>query len=383
MKISLFNTYKIVVPIDEYLMEYFQENNIQAEFIVLNKAYRKTQTLGNYNYRLIKLPRIIQKNKLLSQIYYGFRVVIDLIFNKSDLFILFTQPPFFFIVFSFILRLRKKKYFLYVMDVYPDLLFATFSNFPFKNIINRLSSHSYKNASKVIVLGECMKKRIVSRGINIENIILLPNSSHLLVSQKSDTRLIKEKHPELKDKFILLYSGNMGVPHIFTTIKKVAKQFRNKHDKILFVFVGSGKRLDEIKEVIHYNNVILLDSLDDVLFHQITELADCHLITLSPEYTGISVPSKFYSSLAAGKPVLFEGSNECELAKQISHYQIGKVIEPYNINQLSVAILEYYWNPDKKEIHGKKALELYNHNFSKEALKNLYTNTLGKIIHEK
>ena len=51
------------------------------------------------------------------------------------------------------------------------------------------------------------------------------------------------------------------------------------------------------------------------------------MASLRPSWTGVVVPSKFFGSLAAGRPVLFAGSRETAIAQWISEYGVGWVLD--------------------------------------------------------
>jgi len=113
----------------------------------------------------------------------------------------------------------------------------------------------------------------------------------------------------LGQKFVVGYSGNFGRAHDFATVLDAAAMLRDLRD-VHFLFVGNGAQLPWVQA-----RVAAL-GLTDVSFRPYQPLdrlalslsvPDLHLVSLKPELEGLIVPSKFYSVLAAGRPVLFVG----------------------------------------------------------------------------
>src|SRR5262249_20173242 len=120
----------------------------------------------------------------------------------------------------------------------------------------------------------------------------------------------------LSDRFVVGYSGNLGVAHEFETIIEAADMLRERRD-IVFLFVGGGARLQ------HLNDQVRQRGLQNVVFRpyqaraRLTEslcVPDVHLVCLRTDMEGLVVPSKFYGVLAAGRPCLFIGDPEGEVA---------------------------------------------------------------------
>jgi hypothetical protein len=64
------------------------------------------------------------------------------------------------------------------------------------------------------------------------------------------------------------------------------------------------------------------------LLPQSLSVAHVHLISLRPEFVGVSVPSKLYGAMASGRPILFVGPSRCETADAIADARCGITIDP-------------------------------------------------------
>ena len=100
----------------------------------------------------------------------------------------------------------------------------------------------------------------------------------------------------LDDKFVAMYSGNLGLAHSFDEFLEAARRLRDRDD-IVFLFVGDGPRLAEVRaaqEAEGLTNIRFLDYFPREQLHASLSLADVHLISMRPEMTGIVVPGKLY-----------------------------------------------------------------------------------------
>jgi hypothetical protein len=93
---------------------------------------------------------------------------------------------------------------------------------------------------------------------------------------------------------------------------------------------------------------------------------DIGLITLSPGMYGLGVPSKVYNILSAGKPILFVGDKDAEIARYIHKYDVGWSFTWDNTTAL-MEFLNGLSEADKNIIHkkGQNARLLVEKKFTK------------------
>jgi colanic acid biosynthesis glycosyl transferase WcaI len=129
----------------------------------------------------------------------------------------------------------------------------------------------------------------------------------------------------LVDKFVAMYSGNLGLAHSFEEFLEAARRLRDRDD-IVFLYVGDGPRLAEVKrakEAEGLDNIRFLSYFPREQLHASLSLADVHLISMRSEMTGIVVPGKLYGVMASGRPALFVGPDHCESADTIRDANCG------------------------------------------------------------
>ena len=139
-----------------------------------------------------------------------------------------------------------------------------------------------------------------------------------------------EKKNQLKDQFVVQYSGNHGRTHDLLSLVKAAEILKDKEDiKFLFIGSGSGK-----KALVNYainkdlNNIIFEDYVDYSDLNYALNASDLFIISFKEGMAGISVPSRLYNLMAAEKPILAAVDSDSEVAQVIHEENIGKSVAP-------------------------------------------------------
>jgi glycosyltransferase involved in cell wall biosynthesis len=135
---------------------------------------------------------------------------------------------------------------------------------------------------------------------------------------------------DVGDRFVLMYSGNAGLGHRFEEVKALLRHFRGDPG-MLTLFVGGGSRRRELEHFIADERIDNARYLDYVPRDQVRwtlPLADAHLVTLQPSWSGIAVPSKIFGILASARPAAMVGPEDSEVARIIAESGAGRVIIP-------------------------------------------------------
>lgn len=145
----------------------------------------------------------------------------------------------------------------------------------------------------------------------------------------------------LEDKFVVQYSGNMGLWHDMETFVHAAALLKSERD-IQFIFIGGGMREGSAKAMaaeLGCGNIVWKPFVAlEELAHS---LSACHvsLLSLKNHLKGVAVPCKFYGILASGRPVLALVPTHSEIDIAIREHQCGEVIKPGDAPRLAETIL--------------------------------------------
>jgi glycosyltransferase involved in cell wall biosynthesis len=276
--------------------------------------------------------------------FYAAAMVKALTFPRCDLVVTLTTPPIIGLIGVLLKWLRGARHVYWSMDLHPDASLALGrmrTGTLYVRLVAWLSRFVYRHADKVVVLGPYMAQRIAAKQVPSERIVTIP-----VWSRREEIYPIPRaanplrKALGLEGAFVAMYSGNLGLAHSFDEFLVAARLLRERRD-IVFLFVGGGPRLSDVKGACQrdgLSNVRFHDYFPREQLHASLSLADAHLISMRPEMTGIVVPGKLYGVMAAARPAIFVGPEHCEAADAIRHVGCGFTIHSGDGSGLAAAL---------------------------------------------
>ncbi len=216
--------------------------------------------------------------------------------------------------------IKKAKFIYNIQDFNPEQVAAVGYNRNrfLQKIMIMLDKYSCKKSDLVITVGRdlisTMEKRF--KGRNVPRTILINNwidEKKIYPLEESNPKVINFRRAHnLEDKYVFMYSGNIGLYYDLENIIKVIENFRpgtktRSGKEVVFAFVGAGavKQLLEDYVVQHQmSNVVFIpyQDKDDLIYS--LNAGDVHWCMNAKGIKGVSCPSKYYGLAAAGKPVL-------------------------------------------------------------------------------
>lgn len=186
-------------------------------------------------------------------------------------------------------------------------------------------------------LGETIEKRFKGRKVPKYTIInnwINEKEIYPLESDNEKVVAFRKKY-ELDDKFVFMYSGNIGLYYDLEGIIKVIEKYQGVKTpdgrEVVFAFVGAGSVLDKLVLYTRQHkmkNVVFIPYQDKAELNYSLNAGDVHFCVNAKGIKGVSCPSKFYGLAAAGKPVLGVLEKGSEVRCLIEEIGCGLVVEP-------------------------------------------------------
>ena len=270
---------------------------------------------------------------------------------KPDVVMTLTAPPGLAWIGWLLKRLCECRHVTWEMDVYPDIAVAL--GMPVIGRLGWLLDYPRRRADAVIALGDCMKDRLLRRGIPEEKIHVAENWGAGQTAQP---------HPPSADLPLrILYSGNFGLAHDAATIRAAIERLADD-TRFHFDFAGGGPQRQELLEYCRKRSLGNVSFRPYVPREQLgASLAEGHigLVTQNPSTLGAVVPSKTYGLMAAGRPILYIGPATATPALVIRRFDCGWRIECGDTDGL-VRLLEHLAKyPDEIKDKGQRAHEAF------------------------
>jgi colanic acid biosynthesis glycosyl transferase WcaI len=373
--VTFFSTCEAVIPFLEAILPELDRRGTRAHAVIGRGVYRRTPWLedaGNRQryLRYSWIPDRLARNKRLCALFYTLLVPLRVLASRSRMHLFLTEPPLFYVIGGFLSKLRGIPYVVYIMDNHLEgavALGLLARGSLAHRLLEFLSDCAMRRALRVFVLGRCMRDRALARGVPPERVAIvnLWASQDVAPIPAAHNRFLRDHN--LAGKFIVMYSGNMGLYHEIRTVLEVAADLHHRPE-LLFVFIGSGSRRREVEAAIAggASNLLLLGFQDREFLAHSLSAGDVHFISLRPGCEGLVVPSKFYGVLAAGRPVIYEGSASGEVALTIGEVGCGRVVEHRDATALRSAILDYCDDREAAARAGDAGLVAFRAHFTQE-----------------
>lgn len=301
--------------------------------------------------------------------------------QSHDIVVTLSDPPMLVSAGRIIAKAKGSKHVNWIHDLYPDLLPVLGMNLPrwVYTFLLKASRKAMKSCDKVVVVGRCMAKHLIHSGMDAHLITVIPNWPDPELYQENPDYALKEnkvagagapmnpmsdrqgtaqdfKNHEneaqepfkLDDtKFRILYAGNLGLAHPYATLLETAEILMNTNPEIEILFVGdhsvfAGMLAEKKKRSLE--NIRFLPYQPAAKLKSLMESGDVHLISMKTEAAGLVVPSKLYSALAVGRPVIFVGPEGNETAQVIRDFKTGTVVPQGDAEQLANAIRKFRYD---------------------------------------
>lgn len=320
------------------------------------------QSLRGVRVLRVRVPEFSKANKFsrvrnIAQYYFRARKVTKKV-GGQDYILSISQPP----ILGGMLgrygkRVKKARFIYNIQDFNPEQI-ESVSYSKNKPLISVLKYLDYKNCRKsdLIItvgrdLGETIEKRFVKEKkvprYTIINNWIDETAIYPLEEGNEEVVSFKKKH-NLEDKFIFMYSGNLGLYYDLENMLKVIEKIPEKKAvdgrEVAYVFIGNGtlkSKLEEYAKSHNMSNVIFLPYQDkDKLVYSLNA-ADVHICVNAKGIKGVSCPSKYYGIAAVGKPVLASLEEGTEIRCLIEETKSGLISEPCDYEAFEKNIREF------------------------------------------
>jgi len=290
--------------------------------------------------------------------------------RRGDVLVVKTDPPLLSLLGWLVARCKRASVVNWLQDLYPEVasrLALSPLPRPLEALLRAARDRSLATARVNVVLGTRMREYLLERGIAAARISICENWA-----DESRVRPLAASGSELRgrlrlaDRFVAAYSGNLGRAHDANTILEAACALECDPG-IVWLMIGGGagmrslqmqaraRALANFRFVPYQPREALSDSL---------AAGDVHLVSLRPELEGLIVPSKLYGILAAGRPVVFVGDPDGEVARLIAATEVGVSVRSGDSAGLCRALRALRGDDAARARMGMRAREVFEERYT-------------------
>ena len=324
------------------------------------RAWRPYQTEIAGRARIIHagstdFPRFDMKKRVLNYLSYVALAIPGALFVPCDAVAAMTDPPFQGIVGAIVAMLKRKPYIYNIRDVYPDMALGGSIVAPGRivRIWEKLHRWALCRATRVIVLGEDMRARIVAKGVEPSRVLIVRDGTDILPPLPTpDPEVVSAIRGN--SSFVLVHAGNLGFYGAWNTLVTAARLLAG--DGVGLVFVGDGAQRSQIEAAAEGSgNIRFLEFFPASKIPSVLAAADAHVITVKRGLEGVVVPSKMYGILAAGKPIVAVAPKETDAVSLGIQRGFAVAADPDRPGEVVKAVRTLVSDPNKLKAMGEAA----------------------------
>lgn len=322
--------------------------------------------------------------------------------RRDDIVIAKTDPPMLSVVIAPIVRLRRAKLINWIQDLFPEVAESLSVKHgpltrPVYGALKFLRDRSFKHATRNVAIGKRMAERLQALGVPEGRIEIIPNwaDGTLVRPVHAADNSFRAEH-QLEDVYVVGYSGNLRRAHDTETIVAAMEFIEQRQSgsiaparsvvngssqtqsslthtpglmgsrPIKWLFVGGGAQFERLKHETKKRNITSVIFAPYQPRERLSEglsAADVHLISLRPELEGLIVPSKYYGIAAAGRPAIFIGDSDGEIARILTESGTGAVVAQGDGEALAEIVLGMAIDAANAEEMGHRARSLFEREF--------------------
>lgn len=294
-----------------------------------------------------------------------------LLWLETDRYWASTNPPFTPIWVAVVALLRRRKFDVIVHDVYPDGLVAV-GYLGERSLTARawksLNRWAFRRATKIAVLGRDMAEVLRDRyAVPSERLVFFPHWSLFDPAEPLPLAMSRLAHDlDLQGRFVVQYSGNMGLWHDMDSIVEAAALLGDV-PQVHFLMIGAGRRRTAARRLAASRGLANITWLDFQPRNDLPDSLACASVSLISQrdgLNGMAVPCKLYGILASGRAVVAAVPEGSEVARVVHEERCGVVVPPHEPAAIADAIRALASDTATVSEMGRNAFAAYREKYS-------------------
>jgi len=246
-------------------------------------------------------------------------------------------------------RFRRARYVFNIQDVYPDVA-VELGVLGSKRLIRLaawLERFCYDRADAVTVLSDDLRDNVAGKTTRPAKVRVIPNFVDTEWIQPAPRENEYRHELGIDEKFVVMYAGNVGYSQSLDLVVESAAALSSDPD-IAFVINGGGAARPALEQqAAGLTNVHFVDMQPKERLPEVLAAADVHLVPLKRGLARSSVPSKTYSILAAGRPLIASVDPGTEVARLVADTGAGVAVPPEDGEALTKAVAALAASPEE------------------------------------
>ena len=336
--------------------------------------------------KYIQLDRSGFLGRIVNYFSFTFMVLLNLpkLRNYRSI-VVYSNPPILPWIVSWAKSLFGTKLVFVAYDLYPEVATVTKTlgeGNPICRLMNHINRCICRRADRIVALSSEMKSYILGhRDYPEQAVRVIPNwyADQGVITGNRENNPFREV---TKGRFTVSYFGNMGTMQDMKTLLEAVRELQN--EDVFFLFAGHGNKMEALKETVQaegIENIAIYPFLHGQDFQNALAISDCALVTLVQGATGLCVPSKTYSYMMQGIPLLAV-MDEGDIVSDIER-GAGRWVRNGEGKRLARHIRDMKADPETVGQMRKVCRGLYETKYTEEICTQQYVSLFRELLEQK
>lgn len=336
--------------------------------------------------KYIQLDRSGFLGRIVNYFSFTFMVLLNLpkLRNYRSI-VVYSNPPILPWIVSWAKVLFGTKLVFVAYDLYPEVATVTKTlgqGNPICRLMNHINRCICRRADRIVALSSEMKRCILTcREYPEQAVRVIPNwyADQGVITGNRENNPFREV---TKGRFTVSYFGNMGTMQDMKTLLEAVRELQN--EDVFFLFAGHGNKMEALKETVQaegIENIAIYPFLHGQDFQNALAISDCALVTLVQGATGLCVPSKTYSYMMQGIPLLAV-MDEGDIVSDIER-GAGRWVRNGEGKRLAQHIRDMKADPEAVGQMRKICRRLYETKYTEEICTSQYVSLFRELLEQK
>lgn len=370
----------------------FQKNNYEVTVLTTTPHYNLIQEsldrqplkkcfLGLFftsNFNGIKVYHIPLKKykssliRILSFIYWHLAsLIIGLFLKKPDI-ILTPSPPLTSGLISILLaRIKGSKSVYNVQEIYPDLLInhGRLTNTVIIKFLKILEGWVYNWSDAITTIDQNFYNTIKTRIKNLDKLKIISNFVDTELYKTNSSVPLPKVFKKINGKTDMVYAGNIGIAQEWDLVINLAKAIKKLPITIWIIGEGVKKKYLESQIKKHkLFNIQLLPYQERKYMPVINLFADFHFIAMNKSMEHDGFPSKVYTIMSSGKPMVVVSSKQTPIVSFLEQTKAALTVTNHSLTDFKKAVLKLEADKDLRNTLGANGRKVVEQKFNKQVV---------------
>jgi colanic acid biosynthesis glycosyl transferase WcaI len=287
-------------------------------------------------------------------------------------------------------RARRAPFVFNIQDVFPDVA-VELGLLTDRRVIRAAAwaeRATYGQADAVTVLSQDLRDNVVAKLARVRGrrarrtlVEVIPNFVDCERIAPADHDNDYRREHDLVGRTVVMYAGNVGFSQSLDLLVAAARRLRDRPE-VVFVVNGGGSALASLTESARdLPNVRFVGYQPIERLPEVLAAGDIHLVPLKRGLAKASVPSKLYSVLAAGRPVLASVDPGTEVARTLEAAGAGRSVPPEDPDAFVAALEAMLADPAGRAAMGASGRRFVEGWASPRAVATHYAALFERLVH--